>query len=335
MADFKSEPIDAVSSYSYIPTGGIVTLAGPFSEYSDSSYTSLGLIPCDGRMLITSGYTNLHSVIGYSYGGSGASTITSTSLGGSSGSYDGEDNLVEWTQVYYIPNSSNLFTLENTLVPSVPGYSISGIGDITSTYVSLFFGNSSVPNQITLTKVPSFNVPNLKDNKMTIVGTSSTFYNTNTVGTKLTSYNHDHSVSMSNNDFSMNAANVTHSHNFNWNNLGDRVDNGHDHARVLSAGTMGGSQKNGPAGTAGGALIGNHSHNFGVSSPNNFANVAGGPSHSHSGSKNVNSGNAGDASHTHSSSATSANTSSSNTVSGTVSNPLAVPYANVLYFIKA
>jgi hypothetical protein len=333
MADFKSDSIDAESSYSYIPTGGIVTIAGPFSEYSDTSYVTIGLIPCDGRLLIASGYTNLHSVIGYSYGGSGTSSITSTALGGSSISYDDNNNPVEYFQAYDIPNSSNLFTLENTLVPSLPGYSLLGIGAISSTSVTLIFGNSSTPAQITLTKVASFNVPNLKDNKMTIVGTSSTFYNTNTVGTKLTSYNHSHPVSMSNNDFSMNAANVTHSHNYNFNAIGNMRDANHGHTRTLSAGVMGASQKNGPAGTAGGGLLGNHTHNFGVNG-NNFTAV-GGADHTHAGGINGNSGNAGDAGHTHSSSATSAANSSASTVDGTVSNPISVPYANVLYFIKA
>ena len=121
MVDFKSDTIDAVSTYSYIPTGGIITIAGPYSEYSDSSYVTLGLIPCDGRSLNASTspqYSSLFSVIGVLYGGSGSA---------------------------------------------------------------------------------AFNVPDLMTNKMTIVGTSSTFYNTNTVGTKLTSYNHSHPVSMSNN----------------------------------------------------------------------------------------------------------------------------------------
>jgi hypothetical protein len=255
MVDFKSDSIDAASSYSYIPTGGIITLAGPYSEYSDASYVTLGLIPCDGRSLNGSTspeYSSLFSVIGVLYGGSG---------------------------------------------------------------------------------IASFQVPNLKDNKMTIVGTSSTFYNTNTVGTKLTSYNHSHPVSMSNNDFSMNAANVTHSHNYNFNAIGNISDATHAHNRTLAAGTMGGSQKNGPAGTAGGGLLGNHTHSFGVNA--NIFNGVGGADHTHAGGINGNSGNAGDAGHTHSSSATSAGNSSGSTVDGTASNPISVPYANVLYFIKA
>jgi microcystin-dependent protein len=255
MADFKSDSIDAVSTYSYIPTGGIVTIAGPYSKYSDSSYISLGLIPCDGRSLNASAspqYASLFSVIGVLYGGSGSA---------------------------------------------------------------------------------AFNVPNLVTNKMTIVGTSSTFYNTNTVGTKLTSYNHSHTVSMSNNNFNMNAANVTHSHNYNFNSIGNIVDANHAHNPSANVGSMGGSQKNGPAGTAGGGLIGNHAHNFGVNA-NTFGGV-GGADHTHAAGINGNSGNAGDESHTHASSATSAANSSSDTVSGTVANPLEIPYANMIYFIKA
>ena len=255
MVDFKSDTIDAVSTYSYIPTGGIITIAGPYSEYSDSSYVTLGLIPCDGRSLNASTspqYSSLFSVIGVLYGGSGSA---------------------------------------------------------------------------------AFNVPDLMTNKMTIVGTSSTFYNTNTVGTKLTSYNHSHPVSMSNNSFNMNAANVTHSHNYNYNTIGPISDANHAHNPSAPGSSMGGSQKNGPAGTAGGALVGNHSHNFGINA--NIFNAVGGADHAHSAAVNGNSGNAGDASHTHASSATSAANSSGNTVSGTASFPISVPYANVLYFIKA
>lgn len=255
MANFKSDSIDAISTYSYIPTGGIVTIAGPYSKYSDSSYVTLGLIPCDGRPLNATAnpqYLPLYNVIGILYGGSG---------------------------------------------------------------------------------IGAFLVPNLVTNKMTIVGTSSTFYNTNTVGTTLTSYNHLHPVSMSNNDFNMNAAYITHSHNYNFNSIGNISDANHAHNPSANVGSMGGSQKNGPAGTAGGGLTGNHTHNFGVNA-NIFGGV-GGADHTHAAGINGNSGNAGDASHTHASSATSAANSSSDTASGTVANPLEVPYANMLYFIKA
>jgi microcystin-dependent protein len=255
MADFKSDSIDAESSYAYIPTGGIVTIAGPFSEYSDSSYVTLGLIPCDGRTLNASTspqYSSLFSVIGTLYGGSDST---------------------------------------------------------------------------------SFQVPNLKDNKMTIVGTSNTFYNTNTVGTKLTSYTHGHSVSMSNNSFSMNAANVTHSHGYIFNSVGNILQNSHTHGTNSAAAAMGGSQKNGPAGTAGGGLIGNHIHNYSVNA--NIHAAADLPDHTHPAEVSGNSGNAGDASHSHTSSANSSANSGNLTIDGTASFPIRVPYANVLYFIKA
>jgi microcystin-dependent protein len=256
MTDFKSDSIDAVSTYSYIPTGGIVSLAGPFSKYSDSSYITLGLIPCDGRTLNASTnpqYQALFNVIGNIYGGT---------------------------------NNTN------------------------------------------------FLVPNLTSNKVSIVGTSSTFYNTNTVGTKLISYNHGHSVSMSNNTFSMNAANVTHDHNYNFNTVGNIVQNSHSHGTNSPAAAMGASQKNGPAGTAGGGLLGNHIHNYSVNA--NIHNLVGGADHTHSDAGiNGNSGNAGDASHTHASSATSSANSGNLTIDGTSSFPIGVPYANMLYFIKA
>jgi len=253
MVDFKSDSIDAVSTYSYIPTGGIVTLAGPFSEYSDASYVTLGLIPCDGRSLNGSTspeYSSLFSVIGVLYGGSG---------------------------------------------------------------------------------IASFQVPNLKDNKMTIVGTSNSFYNTNTVGTTLTSYNHSHTVSMSNVNFSMNASNVTHDHSYTFNSIGAISDANHAHNALSPAGSMGASQKNGPAGTSGGALLGNHTHTYNTNA-NIFTGV-GGAAHSHAAAVNGNSGLAGDASHTHTSYVQADSTSSNIAVDGI--SGLDVSYANMLYFIKA
>jgi hypothetical protein len=97
---------------------------------------------------------------------------------------------------------------------------------------------------------------------------------------------------------------------------------------------MGASQKNGPAGTAGGGLLGNHIHTYSVNA--NIHALVNGTNHRHDDAAiNGNSGNAGDASHTHASNATSNPLSSTDTASGTASFPLEIPYANVLYFIKA
>jgi hypothetical protein len=138
---------------------------------------------------------------------------------------------------------------------------------------------------------------------------------------------------MSNNSFNMNGANVTHSHNYNFNSTGNIVQNNHSHGTNSPAAGMGGSQKNGPAGTAGGGLIGNHVHNYNVNT--NIHNEVGGSDHIHAGGINGNSGNAGDAGHTHGSFANSSGTSGGFTVDGTASFPIGVPYANMLYFIKA
>jgi microcystin-dependent protein len=72
MADFKSDNVDA--AYNYLPTGAVIMLGGSFSKYSDSYYTNLGLIPCDGRSLDGSPgsiYYNLWTVIKTTFGGSG------------------------------------------------------------------------------------------------------------------------------------------------------------------------------------------------------------------------------------------------------------------------
>lgn len=75
MAQFKSENIESSTQYSYLPTGALIPIAGDISKYSDSFYTNIGLIPCDGRSLDTLTYGDLFSVIGYDYGGSGSSFL--------------------------------------------------------------------------------------------------------------------------------------------------------------------------------------------------------------------------------------------------------------------
>lgn len=254
MVDFKSDSIDTSSSYAYIPTGGIITIGGPFSEYSDTSYISLGLIPCDGRTLNASTspqYTSLFSVIGTLYGGSGST---------------------------------------------------------------------------------SFQVPNLTSNKISIVGTSNTFYNVNTVGTRVASISHTHTNTAVDNNFQSNIGNTNHNHTVSHNDIGNMVsENGHGHNGVSSAGTIGPNvNKNGPAGTAGGGLNGNHAHNVTLNA--NALAGGGGNNHIHSGVLSHNTGNTAEVPHTHPASATIASTSSTSTYS---SNALGFPYANVLYFIKA
>jgi microcystin-dependent protein len=255
MIDFKSDTIESASGYSYIPTGGIVTIGGAFAEYSDTSYVSLGLIPCDGRTLNASTnpeYLSLFSVIGVLYGGTGST---------------------------------------------------------------------------------SFQVPNLKNDKIAIVGTSNTFYNTNTVGTRVASISHSHTTTATNNSFSMNAGNTQHAHSHQHNDVGNMTfENGHGHNRVSGAGTIGSNvQKNGPAGTAGGGLNGNHSHNVTLNA--NALGGGGGNNHIHSGVRTWDSGNNTAFPHTHASSLTNSANSSSSAYSSP--NTLGVPYANVIYFIKA
>jgi microcystin-dependent protein len=260
MAYFKSDLIDAVSTYSYIPTGGIVTIAGAFSEYSDSSYVTLGLIPCDGRTLNGSAspeYSNLFSVIDILYGGTG---------------------------------------------------------------------------------ITSFLVPNLKTNKVAIAGTSNTFYNVNTVGTKLTSVDHYHTSSATNSDFTLNSNDVTHNHDLTWGSasvgLGANTTST-IHAHSFSSGSVGvigpNVFKNGAAGTSGGGLNGNHTHNTDITSGNA---IGGGStaSHEHSGADTHAMGANTADSHTHTASVTTSSATNNTTYS---SSAIGIPYANVLYFIKA
>lgn len=75
MSQFKSDKISSAVEYSYLPVGALIPIGGGIAKYSDTSYEDMGLIPCDGRSLDTTTYAELYAVIGYSYGGSGASFL--------------------------------------------------------------------------------------------------------------------------------------------------------------------------------------------------------------------------------------------------------------------
>lgn len=257
MASFKSDSINAVSDYSYIPTGGIVTIAGQFSEYSDASYITLGLIPCDGRTLdvsINPQYSNLFSVIGILYGGTG----------------------------------STLFL-----------------------------------------------VPNLKTNKVAIAGTSATFHNVNIVGTQVNSIAHSHNTTATNNTFTLNNQNIAHNHSVAWNSVGaNNTDTSHAHNFLSgSVGTVGPNIfYSGAAGATGGGLNGNHTHTSGITAANAITSGST-ASHNHAATSSLAMGTNTASLHTHASSLTTTGVTSSTTYSS--GNALGVPYANVLYFIKA
>lgn len=70
---FESDLLDAQSQFSYIPTGAILMLAAPYSTLSSADLAALGLLKCDGTSHLVATYPRLHTVIGYTYGGSGTS----------------------------------------------------------------------------------------------------------------------------------------------------------------------------------------------------------------------------------------------------------------------
>lgn len=252
MEKFKSDSIDASSStYTSIPIGGIISIFGPYSKYSDSSYTSVGLIPCDGRVLNLSTnpeYSSLFGIIGVTYGGSGSA---------------------------------------------------------------------------------SFNVPNLTSEKLHIKGKS----NTTSLGAKTTSTSHSHTLTATNNVFNFNNGNIDHDHTVSNNDIGNMTGEGqHAHPAVGGSGSIGSNvNKNGAAGTAGGGLNGNHTHNVGLNSNNAAYGL--GNNHWHPGYAAGYMGyrSGGAVSHTH----TVDSTMSASTNSTTFSDGGLAPYQNVLYFIKA
>lgn len=170
----------------------------------------------------------------------------------------------------------------------------------------------------------SFNLPNLKDDKVSILGSDIS----NPVGTKVLSPSHYHAATQTNNNYVVSNANITHDHNVNYGGSSWKNGDSHSHNQGSAGGPLGPNvNKNGAAGTAGGGLVGNHSHSATV-----YFNLGstGGDDHYHN-AFNTNLGNAGDASHSHSISITASTNSNYYTSS---SSALDVPYANVLYFIK-
>ena len=73
--EFQSDLLDATSSFAYIPTGAILMLAAPYTTLSSADLASLGLLKCDGTSHLVATYPRLHTVIGYTYGGSGTSFL--------------------------------------------------------------------------------------------------------------------------------------------------------------------------------------------------------------------------------------------------------------------
>jgi microcystin-dependent protein len=79
MSNFKlKDGVDAAQGINaYIPTGAIILKPGNpsiLSNYdTDAKCLDLGIVPLDGRSLSTTTYASLFSLIGYTYGGSGAS----------------------------------------------------------------------------------------------------------------------------------------------------------------------------------------------------------------------------------------------------------------------
>ena len=137
MENFKSENIDTEITNSFIPTGGIVTKVGAFSEYSNSEFTDVGLIPCDGRSLNTYEYSNLHMVIGNIYGGSAFQ--------------DGITNVPSSVATFNLPNlsGSKLFT-------SHPDTESVGSTTIRSGHTHSAFSSSSTPNVNIATNTDSY-----------------------------------------------------------------------------------------------------------------------------------------------------------------------------------
>jgi microcystin-dependent protein len=135
MENFKiKNGIDTTSSNAIIPSGSLIIKALPPTALSlyttDSQCLALGAIPCDGRLLNSSTnpeYTNLYSIIGSIYGGTGATSFAVPDLrtsikylaGSSAGtpSITNNSNTVTHTHTLSINNSVSNFS-QTTLTSS-------------------------------------------------------------------------------------------------------------------------------------------------------------------------------------------------------------------------
>jgi hypothetical protein len=137
MENFKSDNIDTEVTNSFIPVGGIVTKVGSFSEYSNSEFIDVGLIPCDGRSLNTYEYRNLHAIIGNIYGGSSFQ--------------DGITNVPSSVATFNLPNLSDI-----KLFTSHPNTELVGSTTISSGHTHLAFSSSSTPSVNAATNTDSY-----------------------------------------------------------------------------------------------------------------------------------------------------------------------------------
>lgn len=174
----------------------------------------------------------------------------------------------------------------------------------------------------------NFSVPDFKTNKLTIRGATVG----ENVGTKVVTVNHNHSTV----DMTWNAlaANQEHTHSVTMFIGNMDYQAGHSHTADAVGTASGGANNTSSAATGSqtALVLGNHTHTASMSAANlDNSGVSG---HSHNTVANGNIGTlATSSNHTHTSNASAAWTAT--TVAGTPANPLTVPYANVLFFIKA
>lgn len=193
----------------------------------------------------------------------------------------------------------------------------------TTTYAALFavigytYGGSGA----------NFLVPDLKTNKLAVKGK-----NAEALGTKVTSASHNHATS--NLSWTANSANDTHTHAVTHYVGNMDYDPGHGHWNGgIGVGSGGANNASSAAtGSQNALVLGNHYHIKYYNASNFDGGGTSGHSHNTVANGNLGSTNATGA-HTHNSTASAA--WGSKVVDGTAANPLTVPYANVLFFIKA
>jgi hypothetical protein len=212
MVNFESDLISTDIDNAFIPTGAIITKFGPYSSYSDTSWVSIGLVPCDARTLNRTTYANLWNTFG--------TTFTNATLVGSSTTVSGLSGMSAVTHVGWgiagtnIPTGATISSVTNSTTVVISA-AATGPAPGTANIAISPYGFTGAGNTTTF-NVPSL-VPATALLKRFIAGASST----QTLGKTNTAASHSHVTFSTSStptiNIPQNADSFTHTHNTTFN----------------------------------------------------------------------------------------------------------------------
>lgn len=338
--------VDGLSSVNnFIPTGSLIPKSGSpsiLTKYdTDDKCIKEGFVPCDGRILSPYVFKNLHSVISNIYGGneykSNFAEIERTVTSFTSRS----DLMLNRYVKLFLDNSDGAITIkDNIAIPGFyegtlnPLYGTYGaqLTEVSSTFVefwdkNLVFFSPNLP--IKISRVLGFRVPDLRTSRRYIYGqasASSGIYTPAMNNSFSDSVSHYHSVSTNGTSLLTNNTAETHTHSTSYSFNSGGSDN-HNHTFNASLPGLSASNAVGTTltkadgtGTAAGAAHGHTTGAFNASA----GGGNGGLGHAHSGSGT--SSSYSQPTHSHNVSSVALSTPNSSSV--------AIPYVNMIYFIK-